>query len=92
MLINIDKNYLIESDKFNWILKKRRKTPVKTGGKISYFKEIGYFVSLESAVQNLANLKIRLIPDSDVKKILNKIQKISIELQKALRPYKIEVL
>jgi len=34
MLINIDKNYLIESDKFNWILKKRRKTPIKTGDKI----------------------------------------------------------
>ena len=46
MLINIDKNYLIESDKFNWILKKRRKTPVKTCDKISYFSEIGYFVSL----------------------------------------------
>ena len=92
MIINIDKNYLIESDKFNWILKKRRKTPVKTSDKISYFKEIGYFVSLKSAVQNLANLKIRLIPDSDINIILNKIQKISIELQKVLRPYEIEVV
>ena len=92
MIINIDKNYLIESDKFNWILKKRRKTPVKTGDKISYFREIGYFVSLESAVQNLANLKIRLIPDYDINIILNKIQKISIDLQKALRPYEIGVV
>ena len=92
MLINIDKNYLIESDKFNWILKKRRKTPVKTGDKISYFREIGYFVSLESAVQNLANLEIRLVQDSDINIILNKIQKISIDLQNTLRPYKIDIV
>ena len=94
MIINIDKNYRIESDSQNWILRSRLKNPQvdKKTGKVYEWKDIGFFNSLESLVRYLANLKIRLIPGSDINKILNQIEKISIDLKKTLRPYKIDIV
>ena len=92
MIINIDEKYLIDSDSHCWILKKRLQIPIKKGNRIYKFKEIGYYHSLESVVKNFADMKIRLIPDSDVSKIIRKIDKIRNDLTEVLRPYKIEIL
>ena len=93
MVIKINNKYQIESEKLNWILKTKLNKPVtdQKSGKIKEWKEVGYFNSLKSAAQYLADLKIKLIPDSDINKILKKIEKIRVELKKVFEPYEIRV-
>lgn len=87
MVVKINNKYQLRSDKINWILE------VKTINKEkeNCWNPIGYFNTPEYAVQYLADLKIRLIPDSDINKILKKIDKIRIELKKVFEPYEISV-
>ncbi len=89
MIINIDNTYQIESDRFNWIVQKRLKTPQinKRTGEDIFWSNIAYCQNLESSIRFLAELKIRLINSSDVIKIQRKIEQIGIKLTKALKPY-----
>lgn len=94
MEITINKNFRIISDEFNWTVQRKFKNPyIDKKTNITYeWENWGYFQSLNSSVQRLIEHKVRMIPFSDVKRILSRIDDIQKEMSKALKPYKIEVV
>jgi len=94
MEITIDKKTRIISDEMNWIVQFKFKKPYtdKRTGKQVEWENWGYFQSLRAAVQRLIEHKVRMIPFSDVDRILKSINKIQKEMSAILKPYEIEVL
>ena len=93
MEIIIDKNFRIISEELNWIVQRRLKKPYidKRTKKLIEWGNWGYFQSLRASVQRLVEHKIRMIPFSDVERILGRIDKMQKEMSKVLKPYEIEV-
>jgi len=90
MLITIDKRTRIVSDEFNWIVQFKSKSPIKRKGKEQAYDWIhwGYFQSLRSALKRLLEHKVRILPFSDVYRILEHIDLAQIEISKSLEPHK----
>lgn len=74
-MLNIGKKYCLDADSQNFILRKR--VPTKKGEEV--FRTIGYFPTVQSALHELLNLKIREIELKDLKTII-----VAIEETKAL--------
>ena len=93
MEITIDKDCRIVSDEHNWIVQFKLKNPqiFKDTGQVIAWSNWGFFISLESAVHRLIEHKIRLIPFSDINRILKSINKIQHDFSLILKPYEIKV-
>jgi len=93
MEIIIDKNFRIISEELNWIVQRRLKKPYidKRTKKLIEWGNWGYFQSLRASVQRLVEHRIRMIPFSDVERILSCIDEMQKEMSKVLKPYEIEV-
>ncbi|MBU4443710.1 hypothetical protein KJ656_01310 [bacterium] len=94
MEITIDKKTRIISEELNWIVQFKRTKPMKLKGieKPYEWENWGYFQSLRAAVQRLIEHKVRMIPFSDVERVLERISEIQKEMLEVLRPYDLEVV
>jgi len=92
MEIIIDKKFRIISEELNWIVQRRLKKPYidKRTNKLIEWENWGYFQSLRASVQRLVEHKIRMIPLSDVGRILSCIDEMQKEMSKVLKPYEIK--
>lgn len=61
MIIDLDENYRVETDEFNFILQeKRRACNRATGANTVRYKNIGYYPNLSSLIKGLFNREILL--------------------------------
>ena len=84
MIIQIDKKHSIESDIHCWVVREKTKSKKE-------YKHIGFYSTLESAIKNFVELKIRMIKSNNLNKILSEIQKIRKDMNKVLKPFDISI-
>jgi len=83
MILNIDENWRITSDKYQWILQKPCKiTPKNQTG----WKNEAFYVSLPALVESLADRMLRASDAATLSEALEEVKSIQRRLSRALTP------
>ena len=72
----VGKSYKIESDSLNVVISKKVKRTKKGGGKYDDWQIIGYYGTVQSALHELVNLKVKETELMDIKTITAEINKL----------------
>lgn len=88
MIIPINENWRLRSDKRNYIVEQRF-TPKKEGAKNPepYWSAEGYYQSIESACMGCYELRLRLSKAEGLGEAIAEAKRLSKELSNALQPY-----
>ena len=87
MQLRINDEYRIKSDAHCWMIQKRQNfTDKNTGEKIERFVSIKYYSTLDQTVKNLGQLMLRTSEAETLTQALEKIDRITTTLCRALTP------
>lgn len=84
MDIKIDENYQLTSDPYNYILQERKEVLDGDNKGQAYFKVIGYYSTLISALKAYKELQIRTSKVTTVDELFNLIKKLDEKTEKLL--------
>jgi len=86
MIIPIDENFRISSDREQWIIQERKVTETgKNAGKENWVN-VSYWGTVQGAVKGLSGLMIWLCDSESLIGVLEYIEKLSTKLTQALTP------
>ena len=81
MIIPIDNEYRLITDEYQWIVQKRR---AKVKDEKNRWKPIGYYASVQQAIQSLGERLVRESKVDTLGEALAEIEKVSLRLSTAL--------
>lgn len=88
MYLQINDKYRIAGDKRQWMIQtEKARKDKKTGEPIKVWESDSFFISLESAVNYLAEMSVRASDADDINKALGELRVITKELTDALTPH-----
>lgn len=86
MIIPVDQRHRINSDRYQWIIQERADYKDKSGDLVENWKAVGYHPTLETAVNALYDMKLRLSDVEGLSTALEFAQQTAKQLENALKP------
>ena len=86
MIIPIDENFRISSDKYQWIIQERKVTETGKNAGQERWANVSYWGTVQGAVKGLSGLMIWLCDSESLIGVLEYIEKLSTKLTQALTP------
>jgi len=84
MIIPIDADYRISSDRYQWILQERREFKKGTEEEYARWENLAFYPRLEGIVEHLFDLKLRLSKTEGLEECIAEAKNLSAALQRAL--------
>lgn len=88
MYIEFGKNYVLDSDEHNIILKVKAIQQTGENAGKEYLKTEGYFQTIEAAFRHVVNLEIRKSEAKSIKELGENVNKIKQDINEVLREFK----
>ena len=86
MIIPIDENFRISSDKYQWIIQERKVTETGKNAGQERWANVSYWGTVQGAVKGLGELMVRLHDSDTLTDALEYIEKLTSKLSQALTP------
>ena len=85
MRIQINKNYILTSDRNNFILEKKQEKKESNQSQEDSYKQIGFYSTLEHVFQDLFSITVRKSTATTFKELTNDIQKAKEEISQMFK-------